>query len=284
MKIVLISGLSGSGKSIALKQLEDLGYYCIDNLPLELLPSVVQYHLERGDEGRLAVSVDVRSGIDINTAEEQIALMRSHGHQVEVLFLEAEEAVLVRRFSETRRGHPLSGMNLTLLESLKKEREWLFPLRELAYCIDTSKMNAQQLRYTVQRWIDVERAGLLVILESFGFKYGIPHNADFMFDMRSLPNPYYDPELRPFNGMDKPIQDYLDAQPMAQEMVNDIDRFISRWLPRMQQESRSYVTIAIGCTGGQHRSVYVVEKLAERLKGQYELLVRHRQAENLAGR
>lgn len=284
MKIVLISGLSGSGKSIALRQLEDLGYYCIDNLPVELLPSVVQYHLERGDEGSLAVSVDVRSGIDINTAQEQLALLRSHGHQVEVLFLEAEEAVLVRRFSETRRGHPLSGMNLTLLESLKKEREWLFPLRELAYCIDTSKMNAQQLRYTVQRWIDVERAGLLVILESFGFKYGIPHNADFMFDMRSLPNPYYDPELRPFNGMDKPIQDYLDVQPMAQEMVNDIDRFMSHWLPRMQQESRSYVTIAIGCTGGQHRSVYVVEKLAERLKGQYELLVRHRQAENLAGR
>lgn len=284
MKIVLISGLSGSGKSIALRQLEDLGYYCVDNLPMELLPSVVQYHLERGDEGRLAVSVDVRSGIDIKTAQEQIGLLRGQGYQVEVLFLEAEEAVLVRRFSETRRGHPLSGMNLTLLESLKKEREWLFPLRELAYCIDTSKMNAQQLRYTVQRWIDIERAGLLVILESFGFKYGIPHNADFMFDMRSLPNPYYDPELRPFNGMDEPIQTYLDAQPLAQEMVNDIDRFMSRWLPRMQQESRSYVTIAIGCTGGQHRSVYVVEKLAERLKGQYELLVRHRQAENLAGR
>lgn len=284
MKIVLISGLSGSGKSIALKQLEDLGYYCIDNLPLELLPALVQLHCTQGGDGRLGVSVDVRSRIDIKVVEEQIQALRSDGHDVEVLFLEAEESVLVRRFSETRRGHPLSGMNLTLLESLKKERDWLFPLREMAYCIDTSKMNAQQLRYTVQKWLDIEREGLLVILESFGFKYGIPHNADFMFDMRSLPNPYYDPGLRPFNGMDKEIQDYLDVQPLAQEMVDDIDRFISRWLPRMQQESRSYVTIAVGCTGGQHRSVYVVEKLAERLKGRYELLVRHRQAENLAGR
>jgi UPF0042 nucleotide-binding protein NGO0315 len=145
-------------------------------------------------------------------------------------------------------------------------------------------MNAQQLRYAVQQWLNIERVGLLVILESFGFKYGVPNNADFMFDMRSLPNPYYDPELRPFTGMDKPIQDYLGQQPLAQEMVDDIDHFISRWLPRLQQESRSYVTIAIGCTGGQHRSVYVVEKLAERLKGRYELLVRHRQAQSLAGR
>ncbi len=284
MKIVLISGLSGSGKSVALKQLEDLGYYCVDNLPLELLPSLVSHHVTRNEVDSLGVSVDIRSKIDIDQAEEQIQYLREQGHQVEVLFIEAEESVLVRRFSETRRGHPLSGHNLTLLESLREERAWLFPLRQMAYCIDTSKMNAQQLRYAVQQWLNIERHGLLVILESFGFKYGVPNNADFMFDMRSLPNPYYDPELRPFNGMDKEIQDYLDQQPLAQEMVNDIDQFINRWLPRMQQESRSYVTIGIGCTGGQHRSVYVVEKLAERLAGKYELLVRHRQAQNLAGR
>jgi len=145
-------------------------------------------------------------------------------------------------------------------------------------------MNAQQLRYAVQQWLQTERKGLLVILESFGFKYGTPNNADFVFDMRSLPNPYYDPELRPYNGMDKPIQDYLDGQNWAQEMVDDIDRFMQRWLPRMEEESRSYITIAIGCTGGQHRSVYVVERLAQRLKGKYELLVRHRQAQNLAER
>ncbi|QEY24424.1 RNase adapter RapZ [Neisseria animalis] len=284
MKIVLISGLSGSGKSVALKQLEDLGYYCVDNLPMELLPSLVLHHIDRGDETKLGVSVDIRSRIDISQAQEQINYLRSEGHQVDILFVEAEESVLVRRFSETRRSHPLSDHNLSLIESLQKERGWLSPLRDLAYCIDTSKMNAQQLRYAVQQWLKTERQGLLVILESFGFKYGTPNNADFIFDMRSLPNPYYDTELRPYNGMDKPIQDYLDNQPLAQEMVNDIDGFISRWLPRMQQESRSYVTIAIGCTGGQHRSVYVVERLAQRLKNTYQLLVLHRQAQNLTGR
>ncbi|STZ75645.1 RNase adapter RapZ [Bergeriella denitrificans] len=284
MKVVLISGLSGSGKSIALKQLEDLGYYCVDNLPIEMLPALVQHHSARKNETHLGVSVDVRSGIDIDETQAQIYRLREAGHQVDVLFVEAEESVLVRRFSETRRSHPLSGHDMTLTESLQKERQWLSPLRDLAYCIDTSKTNAQQLRYTVQQWLNTERQGLLVILESFGFKYGTPNNADFIFDMRSLPNPYYDTELRPYNGMDKPIQDYLDRQPLAQEMVDDIYGFISRWLPRMQQESRSYVTIAVGCTGGQHRSVYVVERLAQRLKHTYELLVRHRQADNLAGR
>lgn len=143
-------------------------------------------------------------------------------------------------------------------------------------------MNAQQLRHAVRQWLKVERTGLLVVLESFGFKYGVPNNADFMFDMRSLPNPYYDPELRPYTGMDKPVWDYLDGQPLAQEMVDGIERFVTRWLPRLEDESRSYVTVAIGCTGGQHRSVYIVEKLARRLKGRYELLIRHRQAQNLS--
>ncbi|HEZ3122957.1 TPA: RNase adapter RapZ [Neisseria meningitidis] len=284
MKIVLISGLSGSGKSVALRQMEDSGYFCVDNLPLEMLPALVSYHIERADETELAVSVDVRSGIDIAQAREQIAYLRGLGHRVEVLFVEAEEGVLVRRFSETRRGHPLSNQDMTLLESLKKEREWLFPLKEIAYCIDTSQMNAQQLRQAVRQWLKVERTGLLVILESFGFKYGVPANADFMFDMRSLPNPYYDLELRAFTGTDQPVKDYLDGQPLVQEMVGDIERFVTRWLPRLEDESRSYVTVAIGCTGGQHRSVYVVEELAGRLQGRYELLIRHRQMQNLPSR
>ncbi|WP_373747352.1 RNase adapter RapZ [Neisseria dentiae] len=284
MKIVLISGLSGSGKSVALKLLEDLGYYCVDNLPIKLLPGLVAYHAESSEVTQLGISIDIRSRIDIKEAQTQIQALREQGHEVEILFLEAEEGVLVRRFSETRRSHPLSGQTLTLLESLQQEKTWLFPLREAAYCIDTSKMNAQQLRHTVQQWLKHERQGLLVILESFGFKYGVPTNVDFLFDMRSLPNPYYDTELRPFNGMDKPIQDYLGNQPAVQEMINDIGNFMSRWLPQMQVESRSYVTIGIGCTGGQHRSVYVVEKLAERLQGHYELLVRHRQLNRLAER
>lgn len=284
MKIVLISGLSGSGKSVALRQMEDSGYFCVDNLPLEMLPALVSYHIERADETELAVSVDVRSGIDIAQAREQIAYLRGLGHRVEVLFVEAEEGVLVRRFSETRRGHPLSNQDMTPLESLKKEREWLFPLKEIAYCIDTSQMNAQQLRQAVRQWLKVERTGLLVILESFGFKYGVPANADFMFDMRSLPNPYYDLELRAFTGTDRPVRDYLDGQPLVQEMVDDIERFVTHWLPRLEDESRSYVTVAIGCTGGQHRSVYVVEELAGRLQGRYELLIRHRQMQNLPSR
>lgn len=284
MKIVLISGLSGSGKSVALKLLEDLGYYCVDNLPIKLLPGLVAYHTESSEVAQLGISVDIRSRIDIKEAQAQIQTLRAQGHDVEILFLEAEEGVLVRRFSETRRSHPLSGHALTLLESLQQEQAWLFPLRELAYCIDTSKMNAQQLRYTVQQWLNHGHRGLLVILESFGFKYGVPTNVDFLFDMRSLPNPYYDTELRPFTGRDEPIQDYLGKQPAVQEMINDIGNFMSRWLPQMQVESRSYVTIGIGCTGGQHRSVYVVEKLAERLQGHYELLVRHRQLNRLAER
>ncbi len=284
MKIVLISGLSGSGKSVALRLLEDLGYYCVDNLPAEMLPELVRTHIARGEVENLGVSVDIRSVLDINEAEVQIKMLQQQGHKVEILFLEATEAILVRRFSETRRSHPLANQKLTLLESLRKEHEWLEPLRALAYCIDTSKMNAQQLRYTVLQWLKVEREGLLVIIESFGFKYGVPSNVDFVFDMRSLPNPYYDEELRPFNGLDKVIQDYLDQQPLAQEMIEDIDQFMSRWLPRMQIESRSYVTIGLGCTGGQHRSVYVSERLATRLRENYKLLVRHRQLAKLAER
>lgn len=284
MKIVLISGLSGSGKSVALKVLEDVGYNCVDNMPLELLPQLMAHHLKRGSTENLGISVDIRSHLNTPEAARQIEYLRNEGHQVEILFLEASDDILIRRFSETRRSHPLARHKFTVLESIHQERELLYPLREMAYCIDTSKMNAQQLRYSVQQWLKIKREGLLVILESFGFKYGPPHNADFIFDMRSLPNPYYDPELRPFTGMDKEIQNYLDKQPIAQEMVSDIDNFLKRWLPRMQIESRSYVTVGIGCTGGQHRSVYVVEKLAERLQKDYEILVRHRQAQNLADR
>ena len=284
MKIVLISGLSGSGKSVALKLLEDLGYYCVDNMPLEMLPELVTFHLERGGEEHLGISVDIRSSISLQQTKSQIELLRGLGHEVDLLFLEAAEDVLMRRFSETRRSHPLAGKQLTLLESLRQERDWLFPLRDLAYCIDTSKMNAQQLRYSVLQWLDVHNEGMLVIIESFGFKYGVPTNVDFVFDMRSLPNPYYDPELRPFNGMDKPIQEYLDQQPLAQELLDDIEHFMSRWLPRMAVESRSYVTIGLGCTGGQHPPVYMTERLAERLRGKYHVLIRQRQLANLAER
>ncbi|MDO4878266.1 MAG: RNase adapter RapZ [Neisseria sp.] len=277
MKIILISGLSGSGKSVALKLLEDTGYYCVDNLPLEMLPLLVRRHNRLGGTAGLAVSVDVRSRVNIGEADRQLAYLRGRGHEVEILFLEAEEAVLLRRFSETRRSHPLASGGLSLTEGLAREREMLWPLREKAYCIDTSKMNGQQLRYAVRQWLRAEAGGLTVVVESFGFKFGVPNDADFVFDARSLPNPYYDPVLRPFNGTQPEIRAYLDGQPLAGEMLDDIAGFMTRWLPRMRVESRSYVTIAIGCTGGQHRSVYLAEALAGRLRPDYAVLVRHRQ-------
>ncbi|ULJ70399.1 RNase adapter RapZ [Wielerella bovis] len=278
MKIVLISGLSGSGKTVALNLLEDSGFYCVDNLPLALLPELVCLH-EKGSlkTSKLGISIDVRSNLDIEAAQCMIANLRAMGHEVEILFLEATEEVLLRRFSETRRSHPLSRKYETLPESLQREREWLLPLRNLAYCVDTSKLNAQQLRRTVGQWLGVSRDALLVGIESFGFKHGAMLNADFVFDVRSLPNPYYDPALRPFNGKDKPIQDYLSQQPLVSEMIDDIEHFLRRWLPRMQDESRSYVTVGIGCTGGQHRSVYIAEQLGKRLGAQFQVLVRHRQ-------
>ncbi|ULJ61455.1 RNase adapter RapZ [Wielerella bovis] len=278
MKIVLISGLSGSGKTVALNLLEDSGFYCVDNLPLALLPELVCLH-EKGSlkTSKLGISIDVRSNLDIEAAQCMIADLRATGHEVEILFLEATEEVLLRRFSETRRSHPLSREYETLPESLQREREWLLPLRDLAYCVDTSKLNAQQLRRTVGQWLGVSRDALLVGIESFGFKHGAMLNADFVFDVRSLPNPYYAPALRPFNGKDKPIQDYLSQQPLVNEMIDDIEHFLRRWLPRMQDESRSYVTVGIGCTGGQHRSVYIAEQLGKRLGMQFQVLVRHRQ-------
>ena len=278
MKIILISGLSGSGKTIALNLLEDNGFFCIDNLPLELLPELIALHShQRPANDQIAISIDIRSNLNTHTAHETLIALRRAGHQVSLLFLEANEAVLLRRFSETRRSHPLARNHITLPESLHREREWLAPLREHAYCIDTSSLTAQQLRHLVAQWIGIDHNRLLVSIISFGFKHSAPPHADFVFDVRSLPNPYYDTALRPFNGTEEPIRQYLDSQPLVQEMVGDIKRFIGCWLPRMQEESRSYVTVGIGCTGGQHRSVYVCERLAEHFRPDYQVLVRHRQ-------
>ncbi|MFC2505959.1 MAG: RNase adapter RapZ [Kingella sp. (in: b-proteobacteria)] len=278
MNIILISGLSGSGKTIALNLLEDSGFYCVDNLPLELLPNLVAYHRSGSlKTPKLGISIDVRSNLNTSAAQKMINDLRQQGHSVEILFLEASEDVLLRRFSETRRSHPLAKEHATLPESLQHERQWLLPLRDLAYCIDTSQLTAQQLRQRVAQWLNIKREILLVSIESFGFKYGLIRNADFVFDVRSLPNPYYDPVLRPFNGKDAPIQNYLAAQPLVHEMIDDIEHFLRRWLPRMIDENRSYVTIGIGCTGGQHRSVYIAEQLGQRLSDVFHVLTRHRQ-------
>lgn len=276
MKIVLISGLSGAGKTVALNALEDSGYYCVDNLPLLLLPDLIQLHEKTGID-RLGISMDIRTGLNIQALQQQIAVCRQEGHQVDVLFLEAQERVLLQRFSETRRSHPLmreSGLSLS--EGLQRERESLRDLRESAYCVDTSRLNAYQLRAVLRKWLAVEQQGMLVSIESFGFKYGGIENADFVFDVRSLPNPYYETELRSFSGLDKPIQQYFSKQDCVAEMIDDIAAFLLRYLPKMQTEGRNYVTVAIGCTGGQHRSVFVSEQLKQRLSEQFQTLVQHR--------
>ena len=269
MKIILISGLSGSGKTVALNLLEDSGFYCVDNLPLELLH---HQHISQ-----LGISIDIRSYLNTDIARQTIITLRQAGHQVDILFLEASDEVLLRRFSETRRSHPLAREQMTLPESLFRERQWLQPLRDLAYCVDTSLLTTPQLRHLVTQWINVRVDTLLLNIVSFGFKYGAMLNADFVFDVRSLPNPYYDPALRPFTGKEKPVQDFLASQSLVSEMTNDIEQFLRRWLPRMREENRSYVTVGIGCTGGQHRSVYIAEQLGQRLSDEFQVLVRHRQ-------
>lgn len=277
MRIVLISGLSGSGKSIALRLLEDIGFICIDNLPIKLLPELITYYTNN-QVAQLGISVDIRSRFNPLEVGELINHLRQQGHQIDILFLTSSENVLLRRFSETRRSHPLIQEQKTLKESVAAERQYLSTLQNHAYVIDTSSLNVQQLRRQVQQWVNLPMAPMHIVLESFGYKYGVPTGLDFVFDMRCLPNPFYDDKLRPYTGLDEPVKAFFDQQPIMQEMINDLSHFLKRWLPKMEEESRSYVNIGIGCTGGQHRSVYVVEELARQLKN-YAIITRHRQLE-----
>ncbi len=285
MDIVLITGLSGSGKSVALRLLEDSGYYCVDNLPANLLPDLVTT-LTAQAHHKIAISIDARSSADFTKLPEQINLFKSQGFSVHAVFLTADNDTLIQRFSETRRRHPLSrhdntAADVTLVDSIELERERLWPLLEISAVLDTSSIKARQLQHWIRDLLTLKNTGLTVLFESFGFKHGIPTDADFVFDVRCLPNPYYDISLRPQNGLDLPVQTFLKAQPDTQLMIDDIEHFVTRWLPRFEADSRSYLTIAIGCTGGQHRSVYIAQTLSERLihSGQRptgQVLVRHR--------
>lgn len=275
MRIVLISGLSGSGKSIALRLLEDIGFICIDNLPVKLLPELITYYSEI-QVAQLGISVDIRSRFNPIEVSELIVSLREQGYQVDILFLTASENVLLQRFSETRRSHPLLQEQKTLKESVTAERQYLSTLQNYAYVIDTSSFNVQQLRRHVQRWVDLSIIPMHIVLESFGYKYGVPTGLDFVFDMRCLPNPFYDHQLRPYTGLDDPIKTFFSQQPIMTNMINDLSQFLLHWLPKMEEESRTYVNIGIGCTGGQHRSVYVVETLAKKLN-KYAVIIRHRQ-------
>ncbi|MCL4471670.1 MAG: RNase adapter RapZ [Gammaproteobacteria bacterium] len=277
MQLILISGLSGSGKSIALNVLEDSGFYCVDNLPAQLLPNLAGFLDQAGYE-RIAVSVDVRSGGPLHRLPDFIAQLKAQGFDLRLLFLEAKGDTLVKRFSETRRRHPLSSGERTLQECIQLEHELLEPLSGMGHRIDTSDLNPNALRAWIKDFVNFDRSRLTLVFQSFGFKHGIPLDADCVFDVRCLPNPHYDPNLRPLTGKDAAVAAFLDGDSSVQKMLADIRRFVEDWLPCFLRDNRNYLTIALGCTGGQHRSVYFAEKLAEdfRTAGQ-PVMVRHRE-------
>ena len=285
MHIVIISGISGSGKSVALNVLEDIGYYCVDNLPPALLPSLVETLLKE-DTPALAVAVDARSAESLASLPASVRLLRQQAHDVKVMFLTASTHSLVARFSETRRSHPLSheirpGQNpaarRTLIECILEERERLSTIEQLGHVIDTSELSSNKLRSWIKELVASERAPLTLFFESFAFKVGVPLDADFVFDVRALPNPYYDLELRPLTGRDAPVCAFLDGQPSAVELFGDIRNFIEKWLPSFKTDNRSYLTVALGCTGGQHRSVYMAERLAQYFHATERVVLRHRE-------
>jgi UPF0042 nucleotide-binding protein len=276
MQVVLISGLSGSGKSIALNVLEDSGYYCVDNLPAPLLSDLIAY-LRLEGHGRVAVAVDMRSGSSIAALPPQLRKLEGEGINLRLVFLDARNEVLIQRFSETRRRHPLASEDITLEEAIGREREALETLATLGHHLDTSNLRPNALRACIKDFTALdERSGLTLLFQSFGFKHGIPLDADLVFDVRCLPNPYYDPALRPFTGRDEVVIRFLKAQPEVLLMEGDLRRFIGDWLPSYISDNRSYLTIAIGCTGGQHRSVFLAERLAAHFRESARVLVRHR--------
>ncbi len=285
MRIVLITGISGSGKSVALNVLEDSGYYCVDNLPPALLPNLVDTLVQEGCNS-LAVAVDARSAMSLGELPKDIAHLRVAGHDIKVIFLTANTHSLVARFSETRRSHPLShqgrpgehpGLARTLIECITDERERLSAIEQLGHVIDTSELSANKLRSWIKELIAAEQAPLTLFFESFAFKVGVPLDADFVFDVRALPNPYYDLALRPLTGRDAPVIAFLDAQDSAGELLADIRNFVEKWLPSFKTDNRSYLTVALGCTGGQHRSVYMAEKLAAYFGATERVVLRHRE-------
>ncbi|MFZ2290086.1 MAG: RNase adapter RapZ [Halopseudomonas yangmingensis] len=286
MRLVVVSGRSGSGKSTALHLLEDNGYYCIDNLPAGLLPELARQASQSALHSlpKVAISIDARNlPSDLERFPELLREVRSAGVQCDVLFLAATDEVLIKRFSETRRRHPLTDGNLSLAEAIAAELELLAPIIDLASLkIDTSHLTLYQLRDLLkQRLLSHDGRGPAVMIQSFGFKRGVPVDADLVFDVRCLPNPYWKPDLRAFSGLEQPVQQYLQAQPDVQEMYDDILAFLRRWVPRYAAGERSYLSIAIGCTGGHHRSVYLSERLGEALRQQLPgLLIRHRDLPN----
>ncbi|MES2191333.1 MAG: RNase adapter RapZ [Pseudomonadota bacterium] len=281
LEIVLITGMSGSGKSVALHALEDAGYYCVDNLPPELLTSFAALEKQHG-ANKVAIAMDVRSATSLPLVPKQLQQLREQGVAVQSLFLDASTETLVRRFSETRRLHPLSRTDIAdqqraLVEAIELERELLGEMREQAHVLDTSMIRSSQLQGYVKSLISAPSTQLTLVFESFAFKRGVPLDADYVFDVRMLPNPHYESGLRDLTGRDEPVATYLRGHSEVADMFNDIEKFISHWLQALARDHRSYVTVAIGCTGGQHRSVYLVEALAAAFDSRWKTLKRHRE-------
>ena len=289
MEIVLITGMSGSGKSVALHALEDAGFYCVDNLPPELLLPFVELETKH-NANRLAIAMDVRSASSLPQVPQQLDALRQRGIVVKPLFLDATTDTLVRRYSETRRKHPLSQNESSdgarderraLTDAIELERELLGALREQAHVIDSSMIRSAQLQGYVKSLISAPGQQLTLVFESFAFKRGVPSDADFMFDVRMLPNPHYEPGLKVLTGRDAPVIEFLQEQPDVDRMLAQISRFLCNWLDDLVRDHRSYVTVAIGCTGGQHRSVYLVEQLARKFSAKWVTLKRHREIDAL---
>ena len=281
LKMVFITGMSGSGKSVALHALEDAGYYCVDNLPPELLTPFVAVEQQHGAR-KVAIAMDVRSAMSLPLVPQQLKRLREQGITVQSLFLDASTDTLVRRFSETRRLHPLSlietsDQHRALADAIELERELLSEMREQAHVLDTSMLRASQLQGYVKSLIQVPSTQLTLVFESFAFKRGVPLDADYVFDVRMLPNPHYESGLRHLTGLDQPVADYLKDHSEVSDMFNHIEKFFNHWLKALVRDHRSYVTVAIGCTGGQHRSVYLAETLAEAFGKQWPTLKRHRE-------
>jgi UPF0042 nucleotide-binding protein len=273
--VVLVTGISGSGKSVALHALEDAGFFCVDNLPPELLRDFLRLEQQRRDR-RVAIAVDVRSADTLPHLLPLLAQLRAEGVAIQAIFLDATTSALVRRFSETRRAHPLADRG-ALIDAIELERQLLAELREVSTIVDTSNLRPTQLRAWIRDVVGAADSRLTLVFESFAFRHGVPLDADYVFDVRVLPNPHYVRELRPLTGRDAAVAEYLVAQPEVLEMLEQIEVFLRRWLPAFEADQRAYLTVAIGCTGGQHRSVWFVERLAAAFRSSAATFIRHRE-------
>ena len=275
MQLILLSGLSGSGKSVALHALEDAGYFAVDNLPASLISALI--NTVKSISEKVAISIDARTGETIAALPDAIRQLASDGIDCRVIFLEANDDALARRFSESRRPHPLSDkITVGVIACIKEERQMLADIAELGHRMDTSGVSPNTLRGWIRDWLQVDRNRITLTFQSFGFKHGIPMDADLVFDVRFLPNPFYEPLLRPLSGKDAPVKAFLQADLNVTHLIDDVASFLIRWLPSYMRENRAALTIAIGCTGGQHRSGYVVEELSQRLGSEQQVLIRHR--------